>query len=221
VASGAGAEVTTVRGVSARCRPMLRAPTTPAPMTTSSSSHHQDRPPPPREERATRRRAGDTPAEYRPGPGARECYKRFTTPAMLRPLTIETSKPRQFVDVTTRVQAVVQTATVADGVCVVYSPHTTAGITINENADPDVVADLLRAYTDLLGDEARFRHAEGNSGGHALTSLVGPSVCIPIQRGRLVLGRWQAVYLCEFDGPRQRTIQVQVIGEGGSRGGVS
>lgn len=140
---------------------------------------------------------------------------------MLSPLTVETSQPRQFVDVTARVEAIVQAAAVADGICVVYSPHTTAAITVNENADPDVVADLLKAYTDLLGDEARFRHAEGNSGGHALTSLVGPSVSIPIQHGRLALGRWQAVYLCEFDGPRQRTIQVQVIGERGSRGGVS
>jgi secondary thiamine-phosphate synthase enzyme len=141
---------------------------------------------------------------------------------MLRPLALETRRAREFVDVTARVEAIVRTAAVADGICVVYSPHTTAAITINENADPDVVSDLLRAYADLLGDEARFRHAEGNSGGHALTSLVGPSVSIPIQNGRLALGRWQAVYFCEFDGPRQRTIQVQVIGEpGGSRGGTS
>ena len=141
---------------------------------------------------------------------------------MLSHLNLETSKPRQFVDVTARVEAVVQHAAVTDGICVVYSPHTTAAITINENADPDVVADLLKAYTDLLGDEARFRHAEGNSGGHALTSLVGASVSIPISKGRLALGRWQAVYLCEFDGPRQRTIQVQVIDAGGgSRGGAS
>ena len=99
---------------------------------------------------------------------------------MLSPLTVETSKPRQFVDVTAHVEAIVHTAAVADGICVVYSPHTTAAITINENADPDVVADLLKAYTDLLGDETRFRHAEGNSGGHALTSLVGASVALPV-----------------------------------------
>jgi secondary thiamine-phosphate synthase enzyme len=104
---------------------------------------------------------------------------------------------------------------VADGICLVYSPHTTAAITINENADPDVVSDLLRAYADVVGDEQRFRHAEGNSGAHALTSLVGPSVAIPVQRRALVLGQWQAVYLCEFDGPRQRTVQVQVIGDTG------
>jgi len=137
---------------------------------------------------------------------------------VLSAVIVEIRKPRDFIDVTARVQSVVETASVADGICVVYSPHTTAAITINQNADPDVVADLLKAYTDLLGDEARFRHAEGNSGAHALTSLVGPSVSIPIHSGRLVLGRWQAVYFCEFDGPRQRTMHVQVIGErGGSR----
>lgn len=128
-------------------------------------------------------------------------------------MTVATSKPREFIDVTAEVQAVVAAANVADGMCVVYSPHTTAAITINENADPDVVSDLLKAYADLIGDERRFHHAEGNSGAHALTSLVGPSVTIPIDRGRLAFGRWQAIYLCEFDGPRQRTIQVHVIGE--------
>ena len=141
---------------------------------------------------------------------------------MLSSVTVETNKHRELVDVTAQVQTVVRTTGVDDGICVVFSPHTTAAITLNENADPDVVSDLLKAYTDLLGDEARFRHAEGNSGGHALSSLVGLSVSIPIQSGRLALGRWQAVYFCEFDGPRQRTIQVQVIGErGGSRGVAS
>jgi secondary thiamine-phosphate synthase enzyme len=134
---------------------------------------------------------------------------------MLREFTLETRKQRDFVDVTHRVQALVQSIGVADGICLVYSPHTTAAITINENADPDVVSDLLRAYADMVGDEQRFRHAEGNSGAHALTSLVGPSVAIPVQRRALVLGQWQAVYLCEFDGPRQRTVQVQVIGDAG------
>jgi secondary thiamine-phosphate synthase enzyme len=137
---------------------------------------------------------------------------------MLHSLSVETSRKRDFVDVTARVQDVVHASRVADGICLVYSPHTTAGVTLNENADPDVVSDLLGAFDDLLGDEARFRHAEGNSGGHALTSLVGPSVALPIQDGRLSLGQWQAIYLCEFDGPRRRTLQVQVVGD---RGGAS
>jgi secondary thiamine-phosphate synthase enzyme len=135
---------------------------------------------------------------------------------MLREFSIQTSQHRDFVDVTRRVQAAVDASHVDDGICLVYSPHTTAAITINENADPDVVSDLLRAYADLIGDEGRFRHAEGNSGGHALTSLVGPSVTLPIHDGQLHLGRWQAIYLCEFDGPRQRSVQVQVLGDRGA-----
>jgi secondary thiamine-phosphate synthase enzyme len=131
---------------------------------------------------------------------------------MLTELTLRTTQHREFIDVTRRVQEVVAASGIRDGICLVYSPHTTAAVTINENADPDVVADLLRAYVELLGDERRFRHAEGNSGGHALVSLVGPSVSLPIQQGALALGQWQAIYLCEFDGPRQRTLSVQVIG---------
>jgi secondary thiamine-phosphate synthase enzyme len=131
---------------------------------------------------------------------------------MLKELAVQTSKPRDFIDVTERVQALVRTSGVGEGMCVIYSPHTTAAVTVNENADPDVVADLLEAFADLIGDERRFAHAEGNSGAHALTSLVGPSVTLPVAGGRLLLGRWQAVFFCEFDGPRQRTLQVQVFG---------
>ena len=125
--------------------------------------------------------------------------------------TVATQRHRDFVDVTAQVRSIVANSGARDGLCVVYSPHTTASITINENADPDVVTDLLRAYVDLLGDENRFRHDEGNSGGHALTSLTGPSVTIPVVDGRPTLGRWQAVYLCEWDGPRERTVIVQVV----------
>ena len=135
---------------------------------------------------------------------------------MLNEFSVRTSQPRDFVDVTDRVQELITATRVGDGICLVYSPHTTAAVTINENADPDVVADLLRAYADLIGDERRFKHAEGNSGAHALTSLVGPSVMLPIHSGRLSLGRWQAIYLCEFDGPRQRSVQVQVLGDPGA-----
>src|SRR5919201_1981891 len=130
----------------------------------------------------------------------------------MQQVCVETRRYRDFVDVTEEVQRVVAASGVSEGICLVYSPHTTAGITVNENADPDVVTDLLQAYADLLGDERRFQHAEGNSGGHALTSLVGPSVTLPIEHGALALGRWQAVFLCEFDGPRQRTVRVKVLG---------
>jgi secondary thiamine-phosphate synthase enzyme len=130
---------------------------------------------------------------------------------VLKQLSVQTRRHRELIDVTERVQALIASLGVGEGVCLVYSPHTTAAVTINENADPDVATDLLRAYVDLLGDERRFQHAEGNSGGHALTSLVGPSVLLPVSGGALALGRWQAIYFCEFDGPRQRTLTVQLI----------
>jgi secondary thiamine-phosphate synthase enzyme len=146
------------------------------------------------------------------------CWGFAPTPAVwacedwrvLQTLSLSTRARREFIDVTERVQAVVN---VADGMCVVSSPHTTLGVTLNENADPDVVTDLLDGFADVIGDERRFKHAEGNSGAHALTSLVGTSVTLPIAGGRLVLGQWQAIYVCEFDGPRQRTLHVQVMGE--------
>jgi secondary thiamine-phosphate synthase enzyme len=129
-------------------------------------------------------------------------------------LRVQSQRHREFLDITRQVQEVVRNSGVADGICIVFSPHTTAGITLNENADPAVVSDLLQLFDEWLGDEQRFQHAEGNSGGHALTSLVGPSVTVPVADGALALGRWQAVYLCEFDGPRQRTVQVQVLAHG-------
>ena len=130
---------------------------------------------------------------------------------MLQQLRLETRAHREFVNVTRLVAERVRASGVDEGLCLVFSPHTTAAVTVNENADPDVVADLLRAYVDLLGDEGRFRHDEGNAGGHALASLVGPSVTLPVSEGELVLGVWQAIYFCEWDGPRQRTLTVQVI----------
>jgi len=130
---------------------------------------------------------------------------------MLRQLTIRTARRREFVDITEQVQGLVGSGGAEDAICLVFSPHTTAAITINENADPDVLTDLLRIFTGLLGDERRFRHLEGNSGGHALASLVGPSVLVPVHDGRLALGQWQSIYLCEFDGPRERTVTVQRI----------
>lgn len=98
-----------------------------------------------------------------------------------------------------------------EGVCVVYCPHTTAGITINENADSDVVTDLLLAYDRAFPDRPEFRHIEGNSAAHAKASAIGSSVTILIQNGRLLLRTWQGVYLCEFDGPRSRHFYVSVI----------
>ncbi len=130
---------------------------------------------------------------------------------MAQRFSVETHTHRDLVDVTEQVQSIVRASGVQDGICLVYCPHTTAAVTVNENADPDVVADLLEVYVGLLGDERRFRHAEGNSGGHALASLVGAGQALPVENGRLALGTWQSIYLCEWDGPRKRSLVVQVV----------
>ena len=98
------------------------------------------------------------------------------------------------------------------GICQVYTPHTTAGVTINENADPDVVRDLLKEIDTVIPFEDAYRHAEGNSAAHIKSSLVGCDQTVPIEEGRLVLGTWQSIFFCEFDGPRQRKVIVQIIG---------
>ncbi len=124
---------------------------------------------------------------------------------------IET-KREEMQPITRQVADAVENSGVAQGVCVVYCPHTTAAVTVNENADPDVVDDLLLALAHAFPDNPRFRHAEGNSAAHAKASAVGCSVTLPVRDGRLALGRWQGVYFCEFDGPRSREFSVQVMG---------
>lgn len=99
---------------------------------------------------------------------------------------------------------------VTDGICAVYCPHTTAGITINENADPDVVKDMLLGLDKAFPNRSEFRHAEGNSSAHLKASCVGSSVTVIIENGRLVLVTWQGIYFCEFDGPRKRKFYVKV-----------
>src|SRR5271165_3742231 len=123
---------------------------------------------------------------------------------------VATRRRNEFVEITERVRQAVQTSGVRQGFCVVYCPHTTAAITINENADPDVVHDVLLWLERRIPQrESGFQHGEGNSDSHLKAMLVGPSVMLPVENGRLVLGRWQGVYFCEFDGPRQRTVHVQ------------
>ncbi|MFQ9873217.1 MAG: secondary thiamine-phosphate synthase enzyme YjbQ [Oscillospiraceae bacterium] len=117
-----------------------------------------------------------------------------------------------FVPITRQIQQAVLQSGIKSGICLVFCPHTTAGITINENTDPDVVQDLLLALDKAFPEDPRFRHAEGNSAAHCKASSMGSSVSIPVQDSRLVLGTWQGVYFCEFDGPRTRRVVVQVIG---------
>ncbi|HVG44611.1 MAG TPA: secondary thiamine-phosphate synthase enzyme YjbQ [Longimicrobium sp.] len=128
---------------------------------------------------------------------------------------LRTSRRTELLEVTGRVQEVVDRSGVSGGVVVVQSLHTTAALTINENADPDVKHDLLAKLERLVPHrEPFYRHDEGNSDSHLKTSFFGPSLTVVVDGGRLVLGRWQGVYLCEFDGPRERRLAVQVMAAG-------
>lgn len=125
---------------------------------------------------------------------------------------IQTQKRNEFVEITDRVRHAVKTSRVRQGLCVVYCPHTTAAITINENADPDVVHDMLLWFDRTIPQvQANFRHGQGNSDSHLKASLVGSSATLIIEEGELILGRWQGIYFCEFDGPRTRGVRVQVL----------
>ncbi|MBC7321118.1 YjbQ family protein [bacterium] len=128
-------------------------------------------------------------------------------------ITIRSSTKEQFIDITGLVQGVIDKMGIKDGLCVVYVPHTTAGITINENADPDVIGDIEGHLDKLVPGSGDYRHIEGNSPAHIKSSLVGHSVTIPIESGKLLLGRWQGIFFCEFDGPRARQVIVKLIKE--------
>src|ERR1051325_6609256 len=128
-------------------------------------------------------------------------------------IKVETAGPREIVDVTPPVSRVLREIGVMSGVCHLFVPHTTAGITINENTDPNVRRDMLTALERMVPAAAEYAHAEGNSPAHILASLVGSSTMAFVENGKLVLGAWQAVYLCEFDGPRTRTVLIRVLPE--------
>ena len=128
---------------------------------------------------------------------------------------VQTSARAEMVEITDQVQSLVTRGGVRDGAVVIQSLHTTAAITVNENADPFVVHDVLSKLDRLIPrDEAYYRHAEGNSDSHLKTSFFGPSVTVIVSGGRLVLGTWQGIYLCEFDGPRERRVAVQLLRAG-------
>ena len=127
-------------------------------------------------------------------------------------ISVRTSAHTQMIDITDEVARAVEACHVNDGICTVFVPHTTAAVTINENADPDVVSDLLLALDRTYPDRPEFRHSEGNSAAHLKASVIGSSVTVMIDDGNLVLGRWQGIYFTEFDGPRQRRFSVKIIG---------
>ncbi|MGD1996510.1 MAG: secondary thiamine-phosphate synthase enzyme YjbQ [Anaerolineae bacterium] len=126
-------------------------------------------------------------------------------------IEVSTKAHQELNDITAQVQGAVERSGVAEGLCHLFCPHTTAGLTLNENWDPSVCHDLGLVFDDLVRRRADFRHAEGNSPAHAKTSLVGSSLTLLIGGGRLVLGSWQGVYLAEFDGPRRRRVLVKVV----------
>lgn len=124
---------------------------------------------------------------------------------------VRTSAREQMIDITRQVASAVDTLGLVDGAVIVFAPHTTAAVTINENADPDVVTDILAGLDRVAPHHAHYRHAEGNSDGHIKSSLVGTSELVVVSGGQLVLGTWQGLYLCEFDGPRTRGVIVQAL----------
>ena len=130
---------------------------------------------------------------------------------MIRELSIKTSSRVQFIDITRQVRDAVHEAGVEEGICVVFTPHTTAAITINENADPSVKSDINRKLMEVYPKSDGYDHAEGNSDSHIKSSLVGCSETVIIKDGRLLLGTWQGIMLCEFDGSRSRKVFVKIM----------
>jgi secondary thiamine-phosphate synthase enzyme len=131
----------------------------------------------------------------------------------MRVLRVKTNRRTHLVDVTEEVQSVVSASQISEGICYVYVPHTTAGVTINEHADPDVATDMEGAFDRLVPTKGPYRHAEGNSDSHVKATMTGTSQMIFVEGGKLALGRWQGIFFCEYDGPRDRHLYVKVVGD--------
>ena len=129
---------------------------------------------------------------------------------MIKRFSLSTPKQAAFIDITAKVEKIVKQSLTKTGTCNVFIPHTTACVTINENADPSVREDVINALDKLVPENASYTHAEGNSPAHVKASLVGNSLAIPIDSGSLLLGTWQGIYFCEFDGPRKREVIVKI-----------
>lgn len=132
---------------------------------------------------------------------------------MLSQLSVQTNKRTEMIDITRKVKEVVSESGIQNGLVVIHIPHTTAAVTINENADPDVQIDMTRFMDELVPQKGYFRHGEGNSDSHIKSSLFGCDQTIIIQDGKMVLGVWQGIYFCEFDGPRNRKVFVKVVAQ--------
>lgn len=130
---------------------------------------------------------------------------------MLQEIPVRTRRRNELVDITPRLREIVSGSGVAEGICHVFVPHTTAAVTVNEKADPDVPRDIVETLSRLVPEGDGYRHAEGNSDAHVKSSIVGVSAFVPVSGGDLVLGTWQAVFFCEFDGPRTRRCLVRIV----------
>ena len=126
-------------------------------------------------------------------------------------LQVSSSRKVQLIDITSEVSDFARKSGVSDGVCFIYVPHTTAGVTINENADPDVVSDIIMGLEHIVSERLNYDHSEGNSPGHIKSSIIGCSETVFVSSGKLVLGTWQGIYFCEFDGPRARRVNLKII----------
>ncbi len=128
-------------------------------------------------------------------------------------ISVKTNTHSEMIDITAKVSAVLEKTGVKNGICTVFTPHTTAGISINENADPDVPRDMMKEMDKVIPLKDGYAHAEGNSAAHIKSSLFGCSETVIVKNGSLMLGSWQSVFFCEFDGPRSRKVWVEVIGD--------
>ena len=135
----------------------------------------------------------------------------------MKKVRVTTKRREELLDVTRFVDETVRGSSIESGVCVVYCPHTTAAVTINEGADPAVASDIVMGLDRLIPGDWDFRHMEGNSDAHMKASLVGPSETLLIDDGRLLLGTWQRIFFCEFDGPRERSLYIHIVGTETSR----
>lgn len=126
-------------------------------------------------------------------------------------IEVKTEKRNEFKDVTSRIEEVVRKEGVSNGMVVLYVPHTTAGVTINENYDPSVREDIINKLSELIPPNAGYAHSEGNADSHIKSTMVGCSEYVPVDKGRLGLGRWQGIFFCEFDGPRTRRLVIEII----------
>ncbi len=153
--------------------------------------------------------------EFPPAYSAGKIHKlRLLKPQPLMKISVKTTQQTELLDITGKVRQAVSSGGIQDGFCFLYVPHTTAGITINESADPAVASDILMILNRIVPWQAGYGHMEGNSPAHIKASLVGASEWIGLENGRLLLGTWQGIFFCEFDGPRNRSVHIKLLAAG-------